>query len=462
MISATFRSSLVRIAAGLLSCSAVLSAQVSPECERARHDEEERHRDAQAEISKRQVDNSNEYNKKLIGCRNSDSCRKDAREERDVKQIKISQDASDENATYSKNLIDIGRGRCNTRPSAGPTSASAPADKESPILASGDQQRLFKLGAEMNTIADEVAQDAQGNSGAEFLKGLADWADGTLKMLAQKPGVPVQQQAQAIIDYLTNDNAANHRVLLQAAQQAEREFEKNPARFVGQNLPNALPTPGLGTLAKIPALRQLAAVENAANRIKSIASSRRAFSRTITNTLAENKQWGRTVGVNECFADNACFPTARAEAEMFRTDGPLNNGTPVTIRVHALETRNMVKTSAQITKNLSPVGANFTPRNPGTFTADQLAQIAQGNPISVKSPAHIAQLLESEGVGSQGLVFVGYSPTSAHVAGSPLGHVMNVEKPTRAPAQFIDKTTPGKAPVLDRNRVSELWFFPMH
>lgn len=122
----------------------------------------------------------------------------------------------------------------------------------------------------------------------------------------------------------------------------------------------------------------------------------------------------------------------------------------------------MSKLRSEITKNLEPVGKSFNPRNAGTFTTEQLAEIAKGNPIRVFSPNEVQQMLQKEGVGSQGLLFVQYHPTPNPKAGQIFNHVMNVEKPGLAPATFIDKTTPGVAPVLDRDRVKGLFFFPMH
>lgn len=120
---------------------------------------------------------------------------------------------------------------------------------------------MFKLGAEMNVIADELHTTTAGNPGAEFVGGLADWAGETLQFLSQRPGVPLQQMAQSLADYLTNDNTDNHRQLRAAAEQALKEFKANPSRFIGKNLPNVLPAGGLN---RAGALRQINAVEKAA------------------------------------------------------------------------------------------------------------------------------------------------------------------------------------------------------
>ncbi|MDQ6612350.1 MAG: hypothetical protein M3Y64_07950 [Gemmatimonadota bacterium] len=451
------RTSFAQIAAGLFCLSVPLNAQrVDPaKCLNARQAAKDKHDDAMAELNKKMVDIDNEYTKAMIGCTGKpDSCLQPARDRRQQQSIKVQQEKSDESARDAKVAIDINRNECAAR---GP--ATAPSESEGRILATGDSSRLFKLGAEMNVIADDLAQAAQGNAGEEFLKGLADWAKGTIDMLSQKPGVPLQQMAQSIVDYLTNDNAANHAALLKAATQAVKEFEQNPARFIGQNLPNTLPAPGV--LGKIPALRQLANVEKAAGRIKAINTAERVFQNSMTQMLDEDRKFGAAVGATPCFAENACFATARANAELFKTGGPLGNGTPVRINVNALEQKNMARTSEQIVKNLLPDGQRFSPRNPQSFTAEQLAQIAQGSPISVNSPRQILGILQNEGVGSQGLVFVQYHPVATPKPGALLGHVMNAERPGNAPGYFIDKTTPGVPPVLDQARVRALWFFPM-
>ena len=455
------RSSFAHITVGLFCNSVPLNAQRADpvKCQNARQAEKDKHDDADAELHKKIVDVNNEYNKAVLACpkiSGSNPCLKSTGDNRQQKMVAIQQAQSDEQARDEKAYIDINRNECAARGN----SATAPADSEGRILATGDSARLFKLGAEMRVIADDLAQAAQGNAGEEFLKGLADWAKGTIDMLAQKPGVPLQQMAQSIVDYLTNDNAANHAALLKSAEQAVKEFEQNPARFIGQNLPNSLPGPGV--LGKIPALRQMANVEKAAARIKAISTAEKVFDKAITEMVDDNRRWGAGTSKG-CFGTDVCFTTARTEAEMFRTGGPLGNNTPVGINVYQNGSgQNMSKLRSEITRNLEPVGKSFNPRNAGTFTTEQLAEIAKGNPIRVFSPNEVQQMLQKEGVGSQGLLFAQYHPTPNPKTGQIFNHVMNVEKPGLAPATFIDKTTPGVAPVLDRDRVKGLFFFPMH
>jgi hypothetical protein len=97
----------------------------------------------------------------------------------------------------------------NRRPSSTVLRGSVSVDEPAPItLENARIRQVHQLSAQIDAAAENV-------SGAvdEFFKGVLDWASQTLQLLAQKPGEPLNQLAQGIVSYLTNDNAANHAAL---------------------------------------------------------------------------------------------------------------------------------------------------------------------------------------------------------------------------------------------------------
>jgi hypothetical protein len=347
------------------------------------------------------------------------------------------------------------------------------------ILTPEGKRLLFKLGAEMNEIAKDQA--GRRDPGSEFLGGLAEWASGTLEFLAQKPGAPVEQMVTGIIDYLTNNNAANHRALRGAAEQAVREFQQNPARFLGKNLPDMLPTPA-GPANKARALQRMAQVEKAADRLKGIANAEKKLERFYEKVGPASQGYGEKVQNNTCLAINSCVDEALAEAHLFKTGGPAGDGTPWKIvGVRGLQTPkfpdapsrrppltpdspnwpkdmpydpnqpllDLRHDNEQLYAKLEPYGDGFATRRPGTYNPEQLDMIWSGRPIPMEGPDQIANILRREGIGSQGLVIVDYKQPKGNVS----GHVVNFQNPD------------GKITVRDsahvRMDVSEVenWFF---
>lgn len=430
---------------------------VADDCFNARQDENRTHADHLAEIRKREIDVDATYRKRLEACRGDRNCRADAVKQRSEEMVPVLQSRVDENARHSKALVDISRTKCvstnrrNTRAPARDTGTTTET-----ILEPGDRQRLFKLSAEMNAVAEEL--DDSGNAGLEFAKGLADWASGTLEFLAQKPGEPLHQMAKAIGDYLTNDNASNHRQLRAAAERAVQEFQKNPARFIGQNLPNAIPGPG--ALGKAPALRQLAQVERAAERLKALAAAERKFGNAYTKALQDGTKAGAKAS-SKCFATNACFPIALAEAELFKTGGPGGTGQPWRIRgARPWGAEDMAHTPDQVRARLKPYGDGFAPRRTGSYNPEQLDAIWQGNAIEMNGPDDITRLLEREGVGSQGIVLIEFERLPTDAPDAVLGHALNVRN-TGSRVEFVDKTLRGMEPTEYFPLVNRYFFFPL-
>jgi hypothetical protein len=110
-------------------------------------------------------------------------------------------------------------------------------------------------------------------------------------------------------------------------------------------------------------------------------------------------------------------------------------------------------TEEQLYAKLKPYGDGFAPRKPGTYNPEHLDMIWNGRPIPMEGPEQIAKILESEGIGSQGLVIAEYKRPQGNVS----GHVVNFQNPD------------GKVTVVDRTHlrkdVSEVenWlFFPIY
>ena len=324
------------------------------------------------------------------------------------------------------------------------------ASTNGPTLTPQDLAKMHKLAAEMNDLAH---QPSTGNPAVEFAKGLADWAGQTLTYLAQKPGVPLQQAAQAIANYLTNDNAANHRVLRAAAEKAVQQFEQNPARFLGQNAPNFIPWTAL---SKIKALSQIAKVESAATRLEAAAQAERSLATTFEEAM-QDAPIGAQAAANPRFSFNACLQTALAKAQLLKERFPLGTGGVRVQGVYPLgpggitPRPNMGLNFPQTIRKLQPYGENFAPRIPGSFNPEQLDQIWKGVPINVDGPDEIRKLLGREGPGSQGVVIT---------FTKRMGHAFNAFND--GVVQFADDTNYGRNPLGHAPQVVSWFFFPLY
>ncbi len=432
------------------SAQDVFASNGPADCRSAAAAENQLIRQNLAEIRKQESDINTQYHNDILSCDPMDrGCKQDAiaRQRQAMRDLQIQR--NNELNRHNKAMIDINTGCRNGVVSQ--TSQTQGAIQAQEVLTPQGKQLLFKLGAEMNAIANAP----QGDPATEFVKGLADWAGSTLQFLAQKPGAPVEQMAQGIMTYLTNDNAANHRALLGAAQQAVRDFQQNPARFLGANLPNLLPLPG----GKAKALERIAQVEKAATRVKELAQAEKAFAGAYNKAIQDAERWGTQQGAASCFAQNACFPQSLAEAELYKVGGPLGNGTPY--RIRGAYGTDLAHTSEQITERLRPYGENFAPRRPGTYTPEQLDQIWQGNPIAMPGgPDQIRGILEREGIDSQGIVFAEHRPTLNQQPGVAPNHAFNVRN-ENGTVRFVDTTMPGADPLFTAAQVQRWWFFPI-
>lgn len=143
-----------------------------------------------------------------------------------------------------------------------------------------DARRLEPLDAAL----DEILADAAANASAatdQFFTGMTQAVEDNIEFLMQDPGVPVQQIAAAVEEYLTNDNADNHVQLRRAAEEAVHDFLENPARFIGYQVGNTAvgEAPGVAMRAGAAAARAaraarakaIASAEKAAKRLKAMA-----------------------------------------------------------------------------------------------------------------------------------------------------------------------------------------------
>jgi hypothetical protein len=177
---------------------------------------------------------------------------------------------------------------------------------------------------------------------------------------------------------------------------------------------------------------------------------------------------------------------ALAEAQLFKTGGPIGDGTPWKIvGTHGLQTpkfpdapsgrppmtpesQNWPKgmpydpnqplldlrhTPEQLYAKLKPYGDNFAPRRPGTYNPEQLDMIWNGRPIPMEGPEHIAKILEREGIGSQGLVIAEYKRPKGNVS----GHMVNFQNPDGTVA-VVDRT----GLRMDVSEVESWLFFPIY
>jgi hypothetical protein len=263
--------------------------------------------------------------------------------------------------------------------------------------------------------------------------------------------------AKGFIDYLTNDNASNHKALQAAAQQAVKEFQQNPARFLGKNLPDLLPTP-TGGFNKAKALERIAKVEKAANRIKQVAQAEKKVTNAYNNVIKQNQKFGAGTASKKCFATNACFVQSLGEAELYKTGGPLGNGSGW--KIQGTYGTDMTHTPEQIFERLKPYGEGFAPRRVGTYNPEQLDMIWKGEPIPMNGPDDIAKIVQREGVGSQGIVFVEMEPGVGQKPGDPLGHAFNVRN-ENGTVKFVDTTNPGMDPLFLSPVVRNWFFFPI-
>ncbi len=296
--------------------------------------------------------------------------------------------------------------------------------------------------ASTTQMADQLGEVAQRGAVGELFTGIAEWGQENLQFLAQKPGVPLNQMAEGIVKYLTNNNSANHAALRAAAEQAVQEFQKNPARFIGKNLPNLVPMP------KAKALAQLARVKSGTQRVLNVSAAEQRFASAYKGSLSA-KVGTDAVG-DACLATNACVPKAVAQDILWRSEQPyVIKGVKVTDKLDlAMEPDEIY---ALLQKHS---GETFAPRNPNLYTPEQLDLIRQGIPLE-GSLDDIGDWLRKNGEGSQGIVFAEFHPIPEIGLNDPRGHAWNMRYYRRA-IESLDNT----GMVAKPEQVKKFFWFP--
>ena len=100
------------------------------------------------------------------------------------------------------------------------------------------REQLMNWAREMDRIATEN-QKAARKAADRFFTGMSEVVQQQLVFLAQKPGEPAKQIAEAVVRYLNNDRNENHRQLLESAHKAVMEFYNDPAYSLGKATANA-------------------------------------------------------------------------------------------------------------------------------------------------------------------------------------------------------------------------------
>jgi hypothetical protein len=145
------------------------------------------------------------------------------------------------------------------------------AEAADPLMPGNGPAALKKLSNELAAAADQARKNAL-TAADHFGDGLASAAKGMVDFLAQprgdfgRPGAPVR----ALWDYLNNDAMENDRRLYDGAVEALDLFQRDPARFFGEQVLN-MP---LGELGKAEEVAKVAA---AARRITQAEKNAAAF-----------------------------------------------------------------------------------------------------------------------------------------------------------------------------------------
>jgi hypothetical protein len=156
------------------------------------------------------------------------------------------------------------------------------------LLGTGWQRTVMDAARGLTQLVNELKNNVASAAG-QFFTGAAEVVSMTLESLAQKPGVPVAQAADAILTYLTNNNQANHEALRGAAVDAVQQFRANPAKFMGATVANVLlsaATDGAGTAGGA----LLKAAKAQANRVRQTFTSAKKIlkARAEINVSAEH------------------------------------------------------------------------------------------------------------------------------------------------------------------------------
>jgi hypothetical protein len=296
--------------------------------------------------------------------------------------------------------------------------------------------------ASTTKMAEQVGEVADRGALGELFTGIAEWGQEQLNFLAQKPGVPLNQMAEGIVKYLTNKNSDNHAALRGAAEEAVKQFQENPARFIGKNLPNLVPLP------KAKALAQLAKVKSGTQRVLNVAAAEQRFASAYKGSLTAKV--GTDVVGDGCLATNACVRKAVAQDLLWRSEEPF-----VIKGVKISDRPDLAMEPPEIYEVLNKhSGETFVPRKPDLYTPEQLDLIKQGIPIE-GTLEDIGNWLKNNGEGSQGIVFAEFHPIPEIGLNDPRGHAWNMRYHQKA-IESLDNT----GMVAKPEQVKKWFFYP--
>lgn len=319
---------------------------------------------------------------------------------------------------------------------------------QDPLLSSAEKAELRMLINQLRALKSDPSFNSATD---QFLLGISDFIQLNLEFLAQNPGVPLAQVGDGIRSYLTNNNASNHQALHKLAVTAQAQFKANPARFLGQALPN------FASLPKGEALAQLGRVTSGANRLLRIAAAERKAVSSLNATLTRNRslraRFGSSLSRDICFAINACFLKAYAQDSLWAAGQSVAN---ISLPKSELEKAFVINgvrfkgvpfsMSAEVTaEEIYAFLGNknrprFAPNKPGLYNPEQLDMIWRGRPIQT-TPAKIRELLKENGEGSRGLVFQEFFHHGSTKLEDPAGHVFG-GRFHEGKVQFQDPTVP--------------------
>lgn len=354
---------------------------------------------------------------------------------------------------------------------------------------------MYQLAAQIDAIRNNVMDNFLAAADSLF-KGLLDWASGTLNFLAQPRstgfgefGTPMKQ----IIDYLVNHKPTSFQDQYKKMQAAVQQYQQNPARFIGQQIPNLLPG-GKAT-------EEMTAMSNAAKELAALNAEAKQFAPLAERLMTPSKlpplkvdpppltggSRGPVIpptgsldrvpppdmgagplqprsGVPPTCFENQCFKNAQAVDNYWKTgvwEEPTPRGYPLVDELHDLPSPGVA-----ITQDLRRgPGGGANALDPMHGPDGQLAQ-AHGIPVP-SSKGQIENVMGNLPPGSQGMAFVKWQVQVGNEVVSG-GHVINVRTLQNQAVEFYDRATQhvaGLQGAVDPalwNYATEVFFFLRH
>jgi hypothetical protein len=326
---------------------------------------------------------------------------------------------------------------------------------------------MYQLAAEIDAIRNKPLENMLAAADSLF-KGLLDWASGTLNFLAQPRGDFGQFGApmQSIIDYLVNHKPTSFQDQYKKMQAAVQQYQQNPARFIGQQIPNLIPG-GKAT-------EEMTAMGNAARKLATLNAEAKQFApfaeRLVTPTklpplkvepppltggsrgsflppagspdripppdVGNGPLRPRSGMPPTCF-ENQCWRNVQAVDTYWKTGvwkEPTPRGYPYVEELNDLPTPRVIVT--QELKRGPGGGANAL--DPRLGPDGQLNQ-SFGIPTE-SSHAEIENIMRNLPPGSQGYAFIDWAITVGNDVAKG-NHVVNVRTLQNNAVEFFDRAT---------------------